>query len=63
MEEETFSGCAGLTSATIPASVEFIAENAFADCNAKLVLTVVEGSYAETWATAHEIAVKALPAA
>ena len=26
-------------------------------------ITVVEGSYAETWAAAHEIAVKALPAA
>ena len=56
----TFSGCSALASATIPATVESIADNAFDGCSPKLVLTVTEGSYAESWAADKGISVKVL---
>ncbi|MCM1535976.1 MAG: leucine-rich repeat domain-containing protein [Clostridium sp.] len=50
------AGCPKLTSITIPASVTEIAEKAFSDNSAELVLTVEPGSYAEAYAKENNLA-------
>lgn len=45
-----FEGCDNLTGIRLPSSVTFIEEGTFSNCNENLVLTVVCGSYAETYA-------------
>ncbi|MCM1186977.1 MAG: leucine-rich repeat domain-containing protein [Lachnoclostridium sp.] len=50
------AGCPKLTSITIPASVTEIAEKAFSDNSAELVLTVEPGSYAEAYAKENKLA-------
>ena len=51
-----FSGCTGLRSATIPASVNSIGSKAFYNCN-ELVITCPEGSAAERYADNNHIEV------
>ena len=46
---DAFVGCEGLKTLSLPAGIEYIGEYVFADCPL-LTLSVVRGSYAETWA-------------
>lgn len=43
---------------SVPAGVEFIAEDAFSGCAEDVVFLCAPGSYAQTWATAHGYAVE-----
>ncbi len=58
--ESAFSGCSGLTSISIPTSVTSIGSDAFSTYNYsnRIVLTVVPGSYAETYAKEQDILFK-----
>ena len=49
-----FENCANLTSMTIPYSVSSMSDNSFENCS-KLLLTVYEGSYAQTYCREHVI--------
>ena len=56
--EDAFFGCEKLASVVIPSSVESIGMRAFDGCSEKLVLSVEEGSYAESYAHEHGLRVK-----
>ena len=53
-----FYGCKKLVKITIPQSVVSIDSTAFDGCPKKLTFTVIEGSYAEKWATENGFKVK-----
>ena len=55
LPEFMFHQCPNLKEVTIPATITSIAKNAFNECPADLVLKVIEGSYAETYAQEHNL--------
>ena len=55
LPEFMFHQCPNLKEVTIPATITSIARNAFNECRADLVLKVIEGSYAETYAQEHNL--------
>ena len=54
IDDKAFSGCSGLTNLTIPDSMTYIGYEAFSGYS-NIVLSVVEGSYAELYAKDHGI--------
>ncbi len=57
IESRAFAACADLEEVVLPASVTYIAEDAFAGSN-QVTITAPAGSYAATWAESHGIDVK-----
>ena len=51
---DAFVGCEGLQTLSLNAGIEYIGEEVFADCPS-LTLSVVRGSYAETWAMENSV--------
>ena len=58
IQEGAFHNCAALSAVNIPASVTEIAADAFDGCPDSLVLTVIPGTYGETFAKENEIPYK-----
>ena len=55
IESQAFAGLINMDAVMIPSSVQFIADDAFSDC--EIVIFTTSGSYAETWAKAHQFTV------
>ena len=55
VEDYAFSGCSGLKRIYIGSNVSSIGDNSFRNCTAELTIYGPQGSYAETYAAAHNI--------
>ena len=53
--DNAFCDCTALTNINIPKTVTSIGDEAFCDCNSDLIVTVVKGSYAESYAKENNI--------